>query len=79
MKTATKKNNTEVARGAVLLSAVAYASLGKHGRDESIAGLDEEIGLLLWMLEGDLSPEERREVYQRLEVLLCRKYAGGMQ
>jgi len=46
---------------------------------QSIAGLDDEIGLLLWVLQGELSPEERREGYQRLEVLLSRKYGAGMQ
>jgi transposase InsO family protein len=48
-------------------------------RRESIARLDEEIGLLLWVLDGELSPEERREGYQRLEVLLRRKYPRAMR
>lgn len=43
---------------------------------ESSDDLNEQIGLLLWMLEGELSPEERREVYQRLKELLSRKYGG---
>jgi hypothetical protein len=41
--------------------------------------LQDQIGLLLWRSQGKLSRRERREGYQRLEVLLWRKYGGGMQ
>ncbi len=41
--------------------------------------LQDQIGFLLWRLQGKLSWRERREGYHRLKVLLWRKYGGGMQ
>jgi hypothetical protein len=74
-----KRKDTEAVSEAGLLSAAACASLCGVSRRVSSAELNEQIGLLLWRLRGTLSRQERREGYQRLEVLLSRKYGGGTQ
>ncbi len=74
-----KTKDTDAVSKAALLSAPECARLCGVSRGVSSAELDEEIGLLLWRLEDTLSRQERREGYQRLEVLLSRKYGGGMQ
>jgi hypothetical protein len=74
-----KTKDTEAVSEAALLSAAEWARLCGVSRPVSSAELNEQIGLLLWRLQGTLSREERREGYQCLEVLLSRKYGGGMQ
>jgi len=74
-----KQNETKTSSEAAILSAAEWARLCGGSRRVSSADLDEQIGLLLWWLQGTLSRQQQREVYQRLEVLLSRKYAEGMQ
>ena len=74
-----KRKDTEAVSEAVLLSAAECARLCGVNQPESSDELNEHIGLLLWQLQGPMSRRERREGYQRLEALLWRKYAGGMQ
>ena len=74
-----KTKDTETVSEAALLSAAECARLCGVNGPVSRAELNEQIGLLLWRLQGTLSREERREGYQRLELLLSRKYGGGMR
>jgi hypothetical protein len=78
-QTIAKRKDTEAVSEAALLSASDCARLCGVRRRVSRAELNEQIGLLLWRLQGTLSRRERREGYKRLEVLLSRKYAGAMQ
>jgi hypothetical protein len=74
-----KTKDTEAVSEAALFSAAECARLSGVSRPVSSVELNEQIGLLLWRLQGTLTRRERREGYQRLEVLLSRKYTGGMQ
>jgi len=74
---AKEKTNLEQVTQVVLLSAADCAKLFGDNRCESSAGLNGQIGLLLWRLQGTLTRQERREGYRRLEALLSRKYPGG--
>jgi len=78
-RTATEKERPSDSHAVVLLWAAECARLCGVNRRVPSAELDEQIGLLLWRLQGTLSRQERREGYQRLEVLLSRRYGGGMQ
>ncbi|MBN2271988.1 MAG: hypothetical protein JXN61_15340 [Sedimentisphaerales bacterium] len=75
--TATKRCNTETPDQVIIFSVVEHARFGVVSREGAMSALEEEIGLLLWMLQGELSPEERQEAYRRLEQLLSRRYGGG--
>ena len=77
--TAKEKTNMEQVSQAVLLWGAECATLCGGSRRVSSAQLNEQIGLLLWWLQGTLTRQQRREGYHRLEVLLSRKYAEGMQ
>ena len=72
-----KTKDTEAVSEAAILSAAEWARLCGVSRRVSSAELDEQIGLLMWRLQGTFSRQERRNGYQCLEVLLSRKYAGG--
>jgi len=74
-----KTKDTEAVSEATILSAAEWARLCGGSRRVSSAELNEQIGLLLWWLQGTLTRQQRREGYHRLEVLLSRKYAEGMQ
>jgi hypothetical protein len=74
-----KRKDTEAVSGPALLSTAECARLCGVNRCVPSAELDEQIGLVMWRLQGTLSRQERREGYQRLEALLWRKYGGGMQ
>jgi hypothetical protein len=76
---ATQKQMLNEGHAVALLSAAECARLCRENRRESSAELNEQIGLVVWRLQGRLSRRERREGYHRLKVLLWRKYGGGMQ
>jgi hypothetical protein len=78
-RTATEKERLNEGHAVALLSAADCACLCRVSRTVSRDELDEQIGLLMWRLQGTLSRQERREGYQRLEALLWRKYGGGTQ